>query len=220
MPDSLKFPLVLVLIAGISGGLLAGVYSGTKDKIDEARMRKVYAAFKEIAEEAETTYKEYEEREIDTKKIKDAKKYYFFKDGKTRYYALKDDGGEVFACAVQIKATGYNKTKPIELIVGVSAESIKVLKVVITFSEETPGLGEKIKAKPAKNTWVGIIRGRKDKTGKALLPKFLKQFKGYDGTSSATAVKIDGISGATISSIAVERAVEKAVNDLKILTKN
>jgi len=229
MPDIVKFPLVLLLVAGISGGLLSLVFDQTQEKIEEAKMRKVYAAFEEIARQinepsAKTgktgtiaftdPKKQSEKIELDLAKIEQAKQYYFFEKGTAYYYALKDDTGTVFAHAVQVKGVGYNKTKPIEMIVGVTTDAAKVLRVVVTFSEETPGLGEKIRAAKPKNTWVGIIRGDRDDTGD-LSPDFLQKFMGRDEKNCA---EVDGISGATISSDAVKDAVAKAVADLKILT--
>ena len=79
---------------------------------------------------------------------------------------------------------------PIEMVVGVDLDG-KVLGISIVSNNETPGLG------------AGIID-----------PKFQKQFKGKSSSDKLEVGQdIDGLTGATISSKAVTKAVSQAVKN-------
>jgi uncharacterized protein with FMN-binding domain len=100
-------------------------------------------------------------------------------------YWLGKSGGETVGAAMKLTTTGYNGSSPIELVVGLDATG-KVSKVIITSIAETAGVGSRIK-------------------DDAYLAK-------YTGVSSSK--EVDTISGATISSKALQAGVTKAVDFL------
>ncbi len=80
---------------------------------------------------------------------------------------------------VQGEAIGYNKTSPIQFLVGFDPDG-KITGLAILHQEETPGLGDKVQT-----------------------PEFAEQLVGKDGNigvKTGDANSIDGIAGATLSS--------------------
>lgn len=110
------------------------------------------------------------------------------------YTATKGD--QVIAYIIPAESKGYGG--PVKLLVAVSPDN-KVIKYTIIESKETPGLGDK-----------------------AAQPKFADQFPGK--TAAELKVNKDGgtieaISGATITSRAVTKAVKEAVNEAASIAK-
>lgn len=95
-------------------------------------------------------------------------------------YWIGKQGGEVVGAAMKVSSQGYG-SNPIEMIVGVDRQG-RVTKVTIISISETPGIGTRVKDEA-----------------------FLQSFAGIDDPS-----KVDGISGATLSSRAVKGGVQKA----------
>jgi len=110
------------------------------------------------------------------------------------YTATRD--GNVIAYIIPAESKGYGG--PVKLLVAVGPDK-KVIRYTIIESKETPGLGDK-----------------------AAQPQFADQFAGK--TSADLKVDKDGgtiqaISGATITSRAVTRAVKNAVDEVTQITK-
>lgn len=110
------------------------------------------------------------------------------------YTATK--GGQVIAYIIPAESKGY--AGPVKLLVAVGPDN-KVIRYTIIESKETPGLGDK-----------------------AAKPEFADQFAGK--TADELKVNKDGgtiqaISGATITSRAVTRAVKNAVDEAASITK-
>ncbi len=93
--------------------------------------------------------------------------------------------GRIAGYAVLSNGTGFQGG--IVLMVGIDPELKKITGVVVLESVETPGLGDKIRS-----------------------DDFLVQFK-----EMAVPVQVDAITGATISSIAVEKIVNRAIKNVK-----
>lgn len=91
--------------------------------------------------------------------------------------------------AVLSKGMGFQGS--LVLMVGVETGMDRILGVAVLESVETPGLGDKIKAE-----------------------SFLSQFKGISLPEDGT-VEVDTITGATISSKAVEKIINRAIEDAK-----
>lgn len=113
-------------------------------------------------------------------------------------------GGETSGYCVSVTANGYGG--PIEMIVGVDTDG-RVTGIKILSDSETPGLGSRAKEPAFSDSFKGkkpplsVVKGG----GKA------------NATSGATAAggQINAISGATVTSNAVVRGVNGAVERLK-----
>jgi electron transport complex protein RnfG len=114
-----------------------------------------------------------------------------------RTFEVFDEAGSLRGRVVVAESAGFSDR--IRLMVGLSADRATLLGVVVLESRETPGLGERIRE-----------------------PEFLEQFAGRSTSIGLQVVKpgqsaeqpIDAISGATISAIAVTRAVNEGVSSL------
>jgi electron transport complex protein RnfG len=196
LPDWLKFPLVLVIVAAISAASLAGLWSLTAksrrsiaDKDTEAALSVVFPG-------------------ADQFEVKETKV-----EGKPFTYRVAIKDGGITGYVAEGAAVGYSST--IRVMVGVNTDfSIAGIKVLS--QKETPGLGDKILEKLSKKTWGTIITGTSPNE-KDLRPWFQVQF---DGRKVPIKVNKDGgeieaITGATISSRAVCQAVNEAVENVK-----
>lgn len=121
-------------------------------------------------------------------KVLEAADYKPVSDDGSVYQAFDADGS-VIGVVVTTKASGYGGT--IEVMTGITSDG-KVSGVNILSMEETPGLGAKAKE-----------------------DKFLVQYKGFADSSLAVSKdggEIDALSGATITSRAVTKAVNEAID--------
>ena len=192
----IKYTTVLAVIAALSGAVLFFVHEKTKSRISENRKQQTDRAIREVLPRAETIEPVGEG------------------SGKPLYYIGKKDGS-VCGYACEGSARGYSSE--ISLIVGV-APDFNIKGVSVKSSQETPGLGERIKEK--KRTVTITDQLLTDKTEKEnLRPWFLKQFNGKTleqvRLSRGNTGDIHAITGATISSRAVAEAVRRAVETLK-----
>jgi len=196
LPDWLKFPIVLFVVAVISAASLAGLWAVTKSSRDAMAKKEIEAALGIVFPGA------------DSFEVVEAKV-----DGKPFEYRLAKRGGETVGYVAQGAASGYSST--LEVMVGVDRSyTIKGIKVLS--QKETPGLGDKVNEILSKKTWGTVITGTSPDE-KDLRPWFQVQF---DGKATPVKVNKDGgtieaITGATISSRAVCNAVNQAVENLK-----
>jgi len=100
-------------------------------------------------------------------------------------YWLGSSGGKPVGAAIKLSVTGYNGSNPIQMVVGLDTQG-KVTKVNITSIAETAGVGSRIAE-----------------------PSYLAR---YNGVTAAR--EVDTISGATVSSSALQAGVTKAINFL------
>ncbi len=120
--------------------------------------------------------------------------YQFVKNeetGKTMYYAAIKSGG-VFGVALPTSAMGFGG--PVELMV-VSDSSGTITNVIVLGQTETPGYGDKIITQP----------------------EFVEQFVNMNLISDEFVINstVDAIAGATVTSEAATKAVEKAAQFYK-----
>lgn len=94
----------------------------------------------------------------------------------------------------------------------------------VTKSEETPGLGEKIKEEAPAYTWAELLTGKAGEPAADRRTDFQKQFADADKGKLYTAKEInlakdggeiDAISGATITSRAIVKAIKNAGDNLE-----
>ncbi|NLY55521.1 MAG: FMN-binding protein [Firmicutes bacterium] len=104
-------------------------------------------------------------------------------------HEARDASGAAFGLVFTEVAEGF--CGPIEILVALNPHSEQIIKIKILTQTETPGLGDRITA-----------------------PDFTDRFS---GKRAADLVRIDAISGATISSQAVTAAVDKSVRQVLAL---
>ncbi len=100
------------------------------------------------------------------------------------FYLADNKQGEKLAAIIS-SATGYGG--PVEVMVGISLDKKEIIGISILSHTETPGLGTVIEEDLFKNRFVGL--------------PFVKNYSD----------EVDAITGATYSTVAVIKAVEKAV---------
>ncbi len=120
-------------------------------------------------------------------------------NGKTLYVA-KDEGGTPIGLAFTASGSGYQGT--IKLMVGVTKDLEKVKGIEILESEETPGLGGKIRGENFKSQFRDLV-ARQDLT-------LVKAAPTEPG-------EVQAITGATISSKTVINTINKEINTIKEL---
>lgn len=107
-------------------------------------------------------------------------------EGKPDYYNVYDSNKKLIGFVISASTKGYSSI--IEIMVGLDL-NFDINAVKIISQSETPGLGTKITE-----------------------PSFQNQFKGKNQTSIS---KVQAITGATISSSAVIRAVKERIAEMK-----
>ena len=168
--DLIKYGVLLMGICAVSGLLLSGVYKLTEKRIAGQKVLEEKLASQEVLPEAATFKKEIRKGETVEIGLKNGKKV-----------------GEVYS----VTTRGYSGE--IKLKVGLNLEG-RITGVKILESNETPGLGARIKGQ-----------------------KFLEQFKGKGSDKLYLRKKkpsgeIDSITGATISSAAVVDAIREKLS--------
>ncbi len=186
MKQGARYFIVLLVICGVAASLLAAVYVVTKEPIAASRKAKTMNAVQTVLPAADRLVVEPE----DLRKLL----------GSTSDEALPEiypafQGDRLVGVAIKVTdPNGYAGN--IDLMVGVTADG-KVHAINVLQHKETPGLGSKM-----------------------VEPAFAGQFKDLTVPDNGVKVKKDGglieaITGATISSRAVTRAVNEAVKKFR-----
>ena len=198
----IKYGLILLIICFIASGLLSGVFMFTSPKINAQKAREqkeafanvmpLAQAFKEVKQDSEVLY------------------YIGYKDK-----SEKEIAGYVFLTT----AKGYSSA--IEIMAGID-DSGKITGIKILTQAETPGLGARIDEVLSDKT----LFGPKQKTKQAQPQEawFQKQFKGKPVQDLVVAKEktdknIQAITGATITSEAVTKAVKEKAQEIFDLVK-
>ena len=196
LPDWLKFPLVLLIVAVISAASLAGLWALTSKTRMAIAAKDTEAALKILFPDADS----FEVKETTV-------------GGHPFTYRIAKGGGATMGYIAEGQAMGYSSN--LKVMAGVKKDfTIQGIKVL--YQKETPGLGDKVDEILSKKTWGTIITGTSPDE-KDPRPWFQVQF---DGKKTPVKVgkdggKIEAITGATISSRAVCNAVNEAVEKLK-----
>lgn len=162
--DMVRLGVTLLLICGLAGLGLAVVYAQTNPVIEQRAKDDLLAAAKAAIPGADTITEQ-------------------TKDGQT--YWVGESAGTLVGAAMRVTSTGYNKSEPILMMIGLNTKG-EVVSVGIVTINETPGIGMKVRDKA-----------------------FLSQFPGEANPNS-----VDNVSGATFSSNAVKSGVGKAIEFL------
>ena len=200
--ESFQIPkpvIALTLIAAIAGVALSGVFSMTKDTIDEQKKLAEAASYKAVCPTAET-FETSEAAEAKLKELNGAAWSEEYGDARiNEVFVCKDAEGNPAGYALSVSAKGFGGD--VVMALGLDAEG-KITGIEFTEINETAGLGMKAKEPEFKDQFTG-------KSGSITLVK---------GTTSADN-EISAISGASVTSGAVTNAVNAGLNFYETVLK-
>lgn len=122
--------------------------------------------------------------------------------GEALVYAAYDERGGLVGVALEAKAMGYADS--IEMLYGYAVESQTIVGMKVLASKETPGLGDRIETDARFRANFSALDARLVDDGSALAHPIQTVKQG----EKRNPWEIDGITGATISSKAVGRALD------------
>ncbi|MEA3287061.1 MAG: FMN-binding protein [Candidatus Marinimicrobia bacterium] len=187
---STRMILVLTLITVMSGGILAGWDMYTKPKVAYHREQALKKAIGEVL----PAHDLYETRETDAGTI---------------YIGTKNDSEQPVGIAFMAVGSGFQGE--LRIMVGLTPDLNQLTGIKVLEQIETPGLGTKIVVDPS---------------NKQNVYWFPDQFKGIHVDPEIVVVKnakpstnfeVQGITGATISSIAVTDILNKRIIEMKAI---
>lgn len=168
MKNIIKNAIILTLITLVAGTALAVVYSITKEPIAQAEKKATAEAYRTVCSEAESF------NELELKEYKD--------ENNSTVSAVSEAkaGQETIGYVMTVSSKGYGGD--IKLAMGIDLQGNITGISILDASDETPGLGSKVKE-----------------------DAFTSQFAGINSDTLDT--DVDAISGATYSSKGVRNAV-------------
>ena len=199
MKQILHYGLVLFIIAGAAGMGLYGVNAATFEKVKESE-RKALSEGQKFAFPEGVSFSEPKTFEVHGKN--------------ETYYEVFDKDKKVIGYELLYSVQGYQSI--IKVLSGITPEG-KIRAIKILSQAETPGLGAEVDAIPSSKTLLQAVAGlfgkKKQKTEPQLVPAFQAQFDNKNiidlkVVKEKTDKNIESISGATITSVAVTKAVE------------
>ena len=191
--------IALTLIAAIAGVALSGVYSMTKDTIEEQKTLAQAASYKEVCPGAES-FERLDAAEARLKELDGG--VYGTAFGTTRineFYVGRTADGGIAGYAVSVSSKGFGGD--VTMALGLTPEG-SIRKIAFTELNETAGLGMRADEDVFKNQFPG-------KSGT------LKLVKGTAGADD----EISALSGATVTSTAVINAVNAGLDFCESVTK-
>jgi RnfABCDGE-type electron transport complex G subunit len=223
MSPYIRYPLVLGLVTTVAGLALFATYKGTRGAIEEQAEAARAAALAEV----------FPGGFGETEEVKDTAETILY----TKVWRDEEATGPCDYFAVAGEAIGYNSSTPIRVLAGfvnpaasppppeaAGKDGHVLVGWSVLQSEETPGLGEKIKEKAPAYTLVGLVTGEKAAEDADRRTPFQKQFarpeagEVYTPDELALAGNggpIDAITGATITSRAIVNAIKDAAANLE-----
>ncbi len=200
MKQILHYGLVLFIIAGAAGMGLYGVNAATAEKVKESER-------KALAEGQKFAFPE----GISFSKPKTFKVY-----GKNEtYYEVFDKDKKVIGYELLYSVQGYQSI--IKVLSGITLDG-KIRAIKILSQAETPGLGAEVDAIPSSETLCQVVGGwfgiKKPEKEPQFVPAFQAQFnnkniKDLKVVKIKTDKNIEAVSGSTITSKSVARAVRE-----------
>lgn len=121
-------------------------------------------------------------------------------------YAGYDASGDLVGFAIEGAGMGYQDT--IRLLWGYDAQAETAIGLRVLESKETPGLGDKISTDAAFQANFDALSLALDASGQALAHPVVAVKQG----EKTEAWQLDGITGATISSVAVAEILDRSAN--------
>ena len=207
MKDILHYGIFLLVLSALAGIGLHGVNELTKERIAVAQRRNLADGQKQIFARAATFSEE---------------KHFPMAQGSGTYYEVYSSSGALIGYELLTAKQGYQSL--ITVLTGVTTNGVLTGIKVLT-QAETPGLGAEVEAIPASGTlWqalAGLFRSGTDKKAAAgpVVPPFQAQFSGKRIEQLAVVKqpdpqRIEALSGATITSAAVTKAVREPLEAL------
>jgi len=133
MREMINMVVVLTVLSAFSGGLLAAVRTGTKERIEQQVLKFQKApAIKQIL------------KDVSNDPLQDRFKL-MDKEQELIFFVGKHDGKPD---TVTFEATGKGFGGDIVVMVGVNIESDKIIGICVTTHSETPGIGSRAKDDP------------------------------------------------------------------------
>ena len=201
MKTILHYGLVLLIIAGVAGVGLSLVDRITKGPIAEAQSKRLEEGQK-LAFPSASSFGELKKLETDGKTIE--------------YYEVFDEGKNVIGYELLYSVGGYQSR--IKVLTGIEPDG-KVVAIRVLEQAETPGLGAEVDALPSNQSllcaFVSLFSPEPEKE-ESNIPWFQAQFSGKT-PEDLIVVKtkdpkhITALSGATITSAAVTKAVKEPI---------
>ncbi|MCP4620346.1 MAG: FMN-binding protein [Bradyrhizobium sp.] len=208
MKDSLRFPVILGVICIVAAAGVGGTYVFTREKIADR-----------LAERREFSLREVFGGDAVFKVVRDSD------DPLEQIREVSAKGGGVIGYIATGTAQGYSSR--LQVMVGTDVDVARIQGIKILFQQETPGLGARVGEVKTDETWVRKLSGQGSATGEKKEPArpwFEAMFEGAQVPAEGEAWKLmtksgeageydeyDGITGATITSDAVDGAVRDAV---------
>jgi len=197
MREMIKMVVVLTVLCTFSGGLLAAIRSGTKEKIEYQQLKFVKGpAIKSILEGASN------DPIVDRFKLKDGKI--------ERSFFVGVFDGKASAAAFESFGKGFGGD--IGLMVAVNLDNDNIIGVGVTTHSETPGIGSRAKTDP---TFAAQFKGLSIKDAFKVKPD-----GGQVDTVSGATVTSRGLAvAATEAGIVYKRLKPEIAKKLKEFTK-
>ena len=185
--------IALTLIAAIAGVALSGVFSMTKDTIEEQKLLAEAASYKEVCPEAEN----FEISDAAKAKLEELNGANWGADfGSTRIneaFVGRDASGNLAGYALSVSSKGFGGD--VTMALGLTPDGA-VKKIAFTELNETAGLG---------------MRADED--------SFKDQFAGKSGSVTYGQDGVEAMSGATVTSTAVKNAVNAGLDFYETVLK-
>jgi len=189
----LKQAWLVLALALVFGGLLAGVQTWLGGQIEDNKRNETYGEIPNLVGADPASVAEVRERTTD--------------DGKVAYQPVDADGEPL---GWVIKGAGQGFAGPIEVLIGLDAPAERITGLFVLAQTETPALGDNIKTAAFRDQFQGLWATAPIEVGRAGAAE-------TPATSSASTKDnaIQSLSGATISSTAVTTIVNKAVEEFR-----
>ncbi len=182
-----KFVFVLSVICLFSAALLSMVYAKTQPILKQQQKEQESEAMKYVLPSAES---------------------FKYEEACGLWQGLDKDGNVAGYC-FKAEEKGYSSV--IKMMIGIDKD-FRITGIKVLSQNETPGLGTRIIEVKADQTLWDVLGGKANKASGPAIPWFLKQFY---GKTLDNINEVETISGATISSSAVVRAVKRELENIK-----
>lgn len=197
MPSPLRLITTLGLIAMLSGFTIVLIYQMTLEPIArnhrEALERAVFELLPGAVSRANFAVIDQELIRLSDEELASADLFAGF-----------DEDGNLIGVALEAASRGY--AGEIRVLFGYAPDREKIIGFTVLQSSETPGLGDKIETDPRFLANFEALDVRLDETGEALANPIQPVPEG----AKTRPWEIDGITGATVSAVAVARALRES----------
>jgi len=189
----IKYALILFAICLIASAFLSGAYTMTRPKIEAQKRSAEAEALRYVMPQAEGGFEE----------VKG-------KSGMAYYNAYADKAKSILlGCVFKTVANGYSSK--IEIIAGVTRDG-QITGIKVLSQEETPGLGARVDEILSKKTlWHVFKSSQLTVDSSEQRPWFCEQFR---GKALGELKNVQAITGATITSTAVVKAVRNKAQEI------